>query len=357
MCYSFRTELSTEHDPLISIVILNYNAGELLLNCVDSVFKSNYKNMEIIVVDNASSDKSHVICKEKFDKIHLIENETNLGYCEGNNVGIRNATGEFVTILNPDTIVESNWLRSLLEAYRKKGIGLYQPKILSLYEKEILQSTGNMLHLFGFGFARDKGVRDNSQRNEIEQIGYASGTCLFTSTSVLKSLDLLDSFLFLYHDDLDLGWRASQLGIKSYFVPSSVIYHAESYILKWSAKKFYWLERNRRYCLLTHYSKETYRKIMPSLILVDIFVWFFYIYKGFLGSKIRAELDILRNKKQISKRYKELEGKKLVSDVELIKTFPDDIYVPINVSSVTTNNFFNKILSSLSRKAKRAILS
>lgn len=121
MCYSFRTELSTEHDPLISIVILNYNAGELLLNCVDSVFKSNYKNMEIIVVDNASSDKSHVICKEKFDKIHLIENETNLGYCEGNNVGIRNATGEFVTILNPDTIVESNWLRSLLEAYRKKA--------------------------------------------------------------------------------------------------------------------------------------------------------------------------------------------------------------------------------------------
>lgn len=352
-----RIELSPENEPLISIIILNYNAGELLLNCVDSVLKSNYSNMEIIVVDNASSDKSHITCKEKFDKIILINNQTNFGYCEGNNIGIRNANGEFIVILNPDTIVEPNWLIGLLDAYRKKGIGLYQPKILSLYEKDILQSTGNMLHLFGFGFARDKGIRDTNQRNEIEQIGYASGTCLFTSISVLKSLDLLDPFLFLYHDDLDLGWRAAQLGIKSYFVPSSTIYHAESYILKWSAKKFFWLERNRRYCLLTHYSKETYRKILPSLILVDILVWFFYIYKGFLGSKIRAELDIFRNKEHMSKRYEELERKKLVADIELIKTFPDDIYVPDNVSSITTNNFFNKILSALSKKAKRAILS
>lgn len=350
--------MSKEHDnPLISIIILNYNAGELLLNCIDSIIKSTYQNIEIIVVDNASSDKSHIMCKEKFNKIQLITNEVNLGYCEGNNVGIRNANGEFIVILNPDTVVESNWLNGLLQAYRKKGEGLYQPKILSLYEKDILQSTGNMLHLFGFGFARDKGINDNNQRNEIEQIGYASGTCLFTSMKILKRLDLLDPFIFLYHDDLDLGWRAAQLGINSYFVPSSIIYHAESYILKWSAKKFFWLERNRRYCLLTHYSKETYHKIFPSLILVDILVWFFYIYKGFLGSKIRAELDILRNKEQISKRYKELESKKLISDIELIKTFPDDIYVPINVSSATINNFFNKILSTLSKRAKQSILS
>jgi GT2 family glycosyltransferase len=313
--------------------------------------------LEVIVVDNASADKSHITCKERFNKICLISNEKNLGYCEGNNVGIRNAKGEFVVILNPDTEVEPSWLNELLIAYIKNGDGLYQPKILSLYEKDILQSTGNMLHLFGFGFAREKGLKDNKQRKEIEVVGYASGTCLFTSTSVLNKIGLLDPFLFLYHDDLDLGWRAAQLGIKSYFVPSSEIYHAESYTLKWSAKKFFWLERNRRYCLLTHYSKETYHKILPSLILVDILVWLFYFYKGFLGSKIKAELDILQNREYIAKRYKELESKKLVSDIELIKSFPDDIYVPTNVSSVTTNNFFNSILSKLSRKAKSSISS
>ena len=346
-----------KNKPLISIIILNYNAGNLLLNCVESVFKSRYDNIEVIVVDNASSDKSHIICKERFDEIHLINNEKNLGYCEGNNVGIRNSRGDFVVILNPDTEVDPRWLDELLNAYKSNGEGLYQPKILSLYEKDVLQSTGNMLHLFGFGFARDKGIKDNSQRNQIEQIGYASGTCLFTASSILSRLGLLDPFLFLYHDDLDLGWRAAQMGIKSYFVPSSVIYHAESYTLRWSAKKFYWFERNRRYCLLTHYSKETYRKMLPSVILVDILVWIFYFYKGFLGSKIRAELDILQNKNHISKRYNEIESMKIVPDMELIKLFPDDIYVPVNVSSVTTNNFFNKILAVLSKKAKRAILS
>ena len=344
-------------NPLVSIIILNYNAGELLLNCVESVFKTNYSNFEIIVVDNTSKDHSHIKCKEKFDKIHLIENKENLGYCEGNNVGIRQAKGDFIVILNPDTIVSANWLTEIMSAYNNVGEGLYQPKILSLYENNVIQSTGNMLHLFGFGFARDKGISNNNIRNEIEQISYASGTCLFTSAKVLKKVGLLDSFLFLYHDDLDLGWRAAQIGIKSYYVPNSVIYHAESYSLKWSSKKFFWLERNRRYCLLTHYSKDTYKKMRFSLILVEMMVWLFYLSRGFLGAKIKAEIDIIKNKDQIINKYKEIENKKIISDKELIKIFPDEIFVPKNVSGKVGSRTFNSILSVLSKRTKCSILS
>ena len=344
-------------NPLVSIIILNYNAGNLLLNCVDSVFKSTYPNFEVIVIDNLSTDNSHIRCKEKFEKIQLIENKENLGYCEGNNVGIRNTKGDFITILNPDTIVKPNWLESLLNAYNSFGEGLYQPKILSLDNTQILQSTGNMLHIFGFGFARDKGKNDNPMKKDVEKIGYASGTCLFTSREVLDKIGLLDSFLFLYHDDLDLGWRAAQMGISSLYVPDSIIYHAESYALKWSAKKFYWLERNRKYCLLTHYSKKTYAKMLPSLILVDFFVWFFYLSKGFIGSKIKADLEILRNKKSIEKKYQELESKKIVPDEELIKQFPDEIFVPVDVTDSSLNRCFNSVLSRLSKRAKKSILS
>ena len=328
-----------------------------MLNCVESVLKANYSNIEVIIVDNNSKDQSHIECKKIFSKILLIENKENLGYCEGNNVGIRQARGEFIVILNPDTIVSSDWLVELFSAYRMMGEGLYQPKILSLHENNVIQSTGNMLHLFGFGFARDKGIPDNNQRNEIEQIGYASGTCLFTSTEILKKVDLFDSFLFLYHDDLDLGWRAAQLGIKSYYVPNSKVYHVESYNLKWSSKKFFWLERNRRYCLLTHYSKNTCKKIQVYLILVEIMVWLFYLSKGFLSAKIKAEIDIIKNKDQIRSKYEEIESKKLVLDKELIKLFPDEIFVPKNVSGKIGSRTFNYILSVLSKKAKRVILS
>jgi len=342
--------------PLVSIIILNYNAGQILLDCFESVIKTNYDNFEIIIVDNASEDKSYRKCKEKFERTRIIENEKNLGYCEGNNIGIREAKGDYIVILNPDTIVESNCIEELISAYSKFGEGLYQPKILSLNEKQVLQSTGNMLHIFGFGFAKDKGRKDEEVDEEIKKIGYASGTCLFTSRNVLDKVGLLDSFLFLYHDDLDLGWRASQIGINSYYVPKSKIYHVESYSLKWSAKKFYWLERNRKYCLLTHYSKNTYAKMYSSLCLVDLFVWFFYISKGFLGAKIKAELDIRRNRKFIETKYQELEKKKTVPDEKIIQEFPDEIFVPTNVSDNFMNGSFNSVLSKLSKKVKKKII-
>ena len=343
-------------NPLVSVIVLNYNAGELLLNCIESIKKSAYKNLEIIVVDNISTDKSQEICKEKYPNIKLIQNDENFGYCEGNNIGIRKAKGVFIMILNPDTIVEPNCIRELIFAHEKLGEGLYQPKILSLNEKQVLQSTGNMIHVFGFGFAKDKGRKDEEVGEEIKKIGYASGTCLFTSKSVLEKVGLLDSFLFLYHDDLDLGWRASQIGINSYYVPKSKIYHVESYSLKWSAKKFYWLERNRKYCLLTHYSKDTYAKIHYSLCLIDFFVWFFYISKGFLGAKIKAELDIRKNREFIETKYQELEKKKIIPDEKLIQEFPDEIFVPTNVSDGFMNKSFNSILSKLSKKVKKKII-
>jgi len=344
-------------NPLVSVIVLNYNAGELLLNCIESVKKSTYKNLEIIVVDNISTDKSQKACKEKYPDIKLIQNDENFGYCEGNNIGIRDAKGDYIIILNPDTIVESNWIEELISAYNKFGEGLYQPKHLSLNEKTVYMSAGNMLNIFGFGYAREKGNKDENQFNKIEEIGYASGTCLFTSSAVLKKVGLFDPFIFLYHDDLDLGWRASQLGIKSYYVPTSLIYHAESYSLKWNAEKFYWLERNRKYCILTHYSKQTYSKIFPTLLAVDFFVWMFYLTKGFLGSKIRAELDIIKNRKAIKTKYEELESKKIVSDKEMITKFSDSLHVPSNVTGKNTNSIFNSVIRRLSKSAKKSLVN
>ena len=343
-------------NPLVSVIVLNYNAGELLLNCIESIKKSAYKNLEIIVVDNISTDKSQEVCKEKYPDIKLIQNNENFGYCEGNNIGIRVAKGDYITILNPDTIVESNWIEELISAYNKFGEGLYQPKHLSLNEKTVYMSAGNMLNIFGFGYAREKGKKDQNQFNKIEEINYASGTCLFTSSNVLKKVGLFDPFIFLYHDDLDLGWRASQLGIKSYYVPTSIIYHAESYSLKWNAEKFYWLERNRKYCILTHYSKQTYSKIFPTLLAVDFFVWIFYLTRGFLWSKIRAELDIRKNRKAIKTKYEELESKKIISDKDLIVKFSDSLHVPSNVAGKNTNSIFNSVIQRLSKSAKKSLI-
>ena len=341
--------------PLVSVVILNYNAGKLLLNCIESLSNLTYPNVELIVVDNVSTDNSQNECKEKFPKIKLIQNEKNTGYCGGNNVGIKNASGEFVIILNPDTVVEPDLIDVFMKAYNIHGEGLYQPKISSLEDKTILQSTGNMIHIFGFGFARDKGNQEKYKIDEITKVGYAAGTCLFASKETFLKLKMFDEFLFLYHDDLDIGWRAAQRGINSYIVPHTTIYHAESYSLKWSKKKFFWLERNRRYCLMTHYSKDTLEIIKKELWITEFLIWAVYFSKGYLTAKIKAELELRKNKDFIIKKQKEIESEKKISDIELIKTFPDRIEIPKFVSDNVQSNWFLNTLENLSKKAKKKL--
>lgn len=342
--------------PLISVIIVNYNAGKLLLDCIESVFASNNDNYEVIVVDNCSSDNSHKVCKKKFDKIKLIENYKNLGFCEGNNVGIRNASGEYLLILNPDTIIESDLIEKFLDAIKNYGEGLFQGKNVAIDNDNILRSTGNQINLFGFGYARDKGVKEYKKFFNVEEINYASGTCLFTSTKTMKKIGLFDPFLFLYHDDLDLGWRALCLNIKSFFVPTIKIRHVSSYNLQWSSKKFFWLERNRKYCLLTHYSQSTRNKIRLEIFLVDIMVFFSYLLKGMIKAKILADIDIFKNRKIIKKKYEELEKIKIISDEVVIKQFSNTIFIPDDISKELSGKIFNTILAYISNKAKKRIL-
>lgn len=343
-------------EPLVSIIILNYNAGDLLIECIDSILKSNYKNFEIILVDNVSKDNSHKICKEKFQEINLIENNENLGYCEGNNVGIRNAKGEFITILNPDTIVDSNWLNELIHAYKKFGDGFYQPKILATTDHNILLSTGNETNLFGFGYSRSKGITDVGQFNENEIVGCASGTCLFTSSEIFKKIGMFDPFLFAYHDDLELCWRGLLQGIKSYYVPKSIIYHPiEGYSFRWSKLKFYLLERNRKYCILTHYSRNTLLKMIPALMLVDLAVYLFYIKKRMTLQKIKADWSIIKNLNVINKQYLQIQKKRCIQDNEIIRCFKNEIEVPKWVANQESNQSFNNFLRKIAKFTRKLI--
>jgi hypothetical protein len=348
-------KLKNKDMPEVSIIILNYNAGELLINCVESILKSNFKNFEIIVVDNDSKDKSHLLCKEKFEQIKLIKNSKNFGFCEGNNIGVRNANGEFIIIINPDTTVTPNWINEFLNVQKENGDGIYQPKIISLEDKKTILSTGNMIHLFGFGFARDKGNIETKNAKSVEKITYSSGTCIFTTKKIFQKIGMFDSFLFLYHDDLDLSWRAAMQKINSFYIPTITVFHKESYNFQWSSKKFFWLERNRKYCILTHYSKETQKKIAYQLFLTDILVWISYFFKGFFWVKIKAELEIRKNKKQIEEKYLELEKIKIVSDEEMIQNFSDEIWIPADVANNFFSKVFNLILKKLSISARKKL--
>ena len=342
--------MENNSQPLVSIIILNYNAGDFLMECISSVLKTEYSNFEVIVIDNASKDGSIKKCKEQFKNVSIIENKNNLGYCEGNNVGIREARGSFVVILNPDTIVKPDWIDELLKAFKKYGDGLYQPKILSIENDNILGNAGSYIQLFGFGYAKGYGERDSEQYDTENSPVYASGTCLFSKKSTFEKLGMFDPFLFAYHDDLDLGWRANLEGINSWYVPKSIVYHKlGGYSFGWSRSKFFLLERNRIYCLLTHYSHKTFIKMLPALILVDFAVILFYLKKGMIREKAQVTISILKNLKKINQRYAYIQKRRKFNDSVIIKKFRDEIFTPPSVLDKETNKFLNTFIGGLSK--------
>lgn len=340
---------------IISIIIVNYNSGDLIEKCISSILKTKDENFEIIVVDNASVDGSNLKCKKKFPMVKFIQNKKNLGFSEGNNVGIRNAKGDFIVFLNPDTEVEPSWLKQFVKAYDKLGESILQPKILYIENRNIINTAGGSVNIFGIAWMRALGTKDVGQYDHDEQIGYASGACLFISRKTLEKIGFFDPYLFAYHDDLDISWKAAHLQIKSYYIPSSVVYHlgGSPSFKNLSQKKFYLLQRNRWYCLLTHYSRGTFYKILPSLVIIDMVSFLFYLLKDPKIAKIFLIVfkDLIKDRKLINKKYNELESRKSLSDKEILFNFLEmpKYRIPINRNKILYFDFMMKVLAKLSK--------
>jgi len=332
---------------LVSIIILNYNGEKFLVNCLDSIIKETNCNFEIIVVDNDSPDKSGEKFSKKYQTCKFILNKKNVGVSEGLNIGIRNANGKHIVLLNNDLIVAPKWLDYLFEAYEKKGIGLYQPKFLKMKDKTVIDSAGNLINIFGFGFSREKGEKDILQYNSIEEIGFAAGTCLFCSKEIFDKVGLFDEKLFAYNEDLDLGWRAKLLNYKSFYVPKSIVYHHGSAQWKWSGEKFYLLERNRWIVLLSNYETKTILKLLPSLLIIEAVLLVFFTKKKMLLKKLRSYGGIIKLSKHIKERKNILKKIKNVNDKEMIKLFSCTIETPLDVSETEGIDKFNKLLKIL----------
>ncbi len=332
---------------LVSIIILNYNGKEFLENCIESIKNETYGNFEIIVVDNASPDNSGREMALRHTDCKFILNEKNEGVPEGLNIGIKNSLGEFIILMNNDVKVTKGWLENFFHAYKKNGMALYQPKFLKMINPEILDGTGDMINLFGFGFARDKGQKDNQEHNQIEEVSYASGTCMFLPRKIIDDVGYFDQKFFAYHEELDFGWRARLLGYKSLYVPQTIIHHYGSAGWGWSGKKFYFLERNRWFVILKNYSLVTITRLFPSLVLLEIIMLGFFAKKGILKKKISSYGSIIKSVNQIRKDRKKIQSRRKVSDSEIIKNFCCNMYIPPESEESEHMKNFNKILINL----------
>ncbi len=253
--------------PVASVIVLNWNGEAWLAECVDSLLAQTYPRVEVIVVDNASSDRSVGLLRDRYgEKVRVMVNDTNLGFAAGNNVGIEASRGMYVLLINNDAVADARWVASLVrEAETDNRIGMCASKILTYDDPDRIDSVGLLLSRDGLGRGRGRLQRDDGRFNRPDDVLVPSGCAALYRRAMLDQIGLFDEAFFMYCEDLDLGLRGRLAGWRCRFVPDAVVRHRYSASAgRYSLKKVFLVERNRVWVMV---------KSFPALALALSPAW------------------------------------------------------------------------------------
>ncbi len=228
-----REEAVGRQQPLVAVVILNWNGRKFLEEFLPSVVASTYVHKKIIVADNASTDDSISFLKKNYPEVSIILNPSNEGFAKGYNLALQQVTADYYVLLNSDVEVTPFWIEpivSLMESDRK--IAACQPKVLSHANRtqfEYAGASGGWIDKFGYPFCRGRIFeiceRDEGQYNTVQPCFWASGAAMFVRAELYQQQGGLDEFFFAHQEEIDLCWRLQLAGYSIYVHPTSVVYH------------------------------------------------------------------------------------------------------------------------------------
>lgn len=327
------------HNPLVSIIIVNWNGRRFLDNCLGSLSKIKYKNSEIFFVDNASTDDSIAFVKENYPNIKVLVNKKNLGYAQGHEGAFKKAKGELILLLSTDTIVDTNLLDELIKAiYSEKNIGIVMPKLLMYPKTNLIDSIGSFFLPSGilYHVGRDKD-QSKSQYNKPMEIFSGKGACLLCKKSVLKKTGLFDKNYFAYFEETDLCHRVWLSGNKVLYWPNTSVCHLQGGASKQMVPAFilYHSFKNIICTYIKNLSIKYLIKVLPLILLLYQCAFFGYLFTGKLGVAWAFQKSIMWN---IYNLPKTLKKRKFVQNK--IRTVPDDYFLPQVSRSVSLRYYY-----------------
>lgn len=264
----------------IAIVLLNWNGKKDTLECLSSLEKITYPNLEIIIVDNGSSDGSLITIKEAFPHVLFVETFHNLGYAGGNNVGIDHALkrgADFVLLLNNDTIVDPQFLTAFMQGAKEKpNAGIFGAKVFRYKDPEVLDHMGGHWNPKICEFeSLSYGKKDPGTLQEMIPVDYVCGCAIMIKKEVVEHIGKLDTQFFLLWEETDFCARARRAGFEIWLVPQAMIWHKVSASFSGKALMQYYWWRNR----LLWIERNCTRKEKISLYLRVILKEMLQIYK------------------------------------------------------------------------------
>ncbi|MDT0607697.1 glycosyltransferase family 2 protein [Croceitalea rosinachiae] len=297
----------------LAIVILNWNGSKLLKEYLPKVVEYS-KDASIFVIDNASTDDSLEVLTSSFPEIQVISNKENLGFAGGYNEGLKRIEADVFCLLNSDVEVTQNWTVSIINAFQaNQEIAIAQPKILDLKNREYFEyagAGGGFIDKLGYPFCRGRIFqcleKDTGQYDDITEVFWATGACMFIKKEVFADLKGFDASYFAHQEEIDLCWRAKNRGYKVYYIGKSHIYHLGGSTLKNSNPNKTFLNfRNSLYSITKNLPrKNAFELIFKRLLLDGIAVIHFAAQFKFLHSFaiLRAHLSFYRNFSRVFKK-------------------------------------------------------
>ena len=263
----------------IAIVILNWNGEKLFDTFLPSVIRhSSSENIEIIVADNGSTDKSNKHLNQFFPSVKIIDLKTNYGFAEGYNQAIKQVHADFMVLLNSDVKVTENWIEPCIQLFETdKKLAAIQPKILSYNQPNLFEyagAAGGFIDKFGYPFCRGRILNrieeDLGQYNQPSPIFWATGACMFVRTSAFKTAGGFDGDFWAHMEEIDLCWRLKNRGYTIAYQPKSLVYHLGGGTLSYgSPKKIYLNFRNNLYMLFKNLPRHQFTRIFFARMVLD----------------------------------------------------------------------------------------
>lgn len=261
----------------VAIVILNFNGAHYLVKFLPSVIEFS-RGCRIIVADNCSTDNSIDILQKQFPEVEILRLNNNFGYSKGYNEALRQIQSKFYILLNSDVEVTSGWWQSSISLLKSSdSVAAVQPKILSYYNKSYFEyagAGGGFIDKLGYPFCRGRIFlameKDENQYDDVIEVFWASGACLFIKSSCFDQVGGFDPEFFAHMEEIDLCWRLQKAGYKILYNGISHVFHVGGGTLEHShPRKTYLNFRNGLTLIFKNYNNFQLVTLLPVRILLD----------------------------------------------------------------------------------------
>jgi GT2 family glycosyltransferase len=283
----------------VSIIIVNYNGRACLGELFESLAAQSHPADEVTMVDNASSDGSAEFVRKSFPWVTVIVSPTNTGFAEGNNIGAAHTKGEYIALLNSDTVVDEGWLAELVQMLDSdQSVGAAVSKVYFATDKPVIDCAGAEFNNIGFCWGRGSNEPDQGQFDTIAEVPSVTACAMIVRREALDGAPLFDRRLFMYYEEFDLALRLRGAGYLIKYVPTAIVYHKRSQAVKHASQQprlfhLFYTNRNRVKILAKYYPCSELLRSLPLILLSLAYCdWIFLRQSGlvFFSRAIAAQV-------------------------------------------------------------------